>query len=121
MAYNQVGGAAGQWFGPGVVYVMCYGNTEYKIGCTRRDPQERLDEIRGIERNPNIKLVGWARAEEMNRAETAAQNALMGRGLRKDPLRGGATDWLIGNMAPGEVLSVVQEAVRAHNLQPNAY
>jgi hypothetical protein len=126
MEVNQEGGAAGSAFGKGCVYVMTYtkeiihhsyGTEEiinyYKIGCTSRDPNLRLQEIQRSEGNPDIILVGSVKANEMNGAETAAQKAAIEIGLVKDPARGGATDWFI--FTSQRVLDVVRQAVSNHN------
>jgi hypothetical protein len=116
MEVNQEGGAAGSAFGKGCVYVMRYkeGTTNYyKIGCTSRDPNLRLQEIQRSEGNPDIILVGSVKANEMNGAETAAQKAAIEIGLVKDPARGGATDWFI--FTSQRVLDVVRQAVSNHN------
>ena len=109
--------ASGSAFGLGCVYVMSYTHyrTYYKIGCTSRDPNLRLQEIQRSEGNPAIMLVGFVKANEMNGAETAAQQAAIANGLVKDPARGGATDWFIGSLAPQQVLAVVRQAVYNHN------
>ncbi|CAB4019837.1 Hypothetical predicted protein [Paramuricea clavata] len=121
MAVNQVGGAAGSAFGKGCVYVMTYTVRDrrktinyYKIGCTSREPNVRLQEIQDSEIN-NITLVGSVTAKKMNGAETAAQNAVKVEGLVKDPARGGATDWFKGSLTPQKVLDVVRTAVDSHN------
>ncbi|CAB4019836.1 Hypothetical predicted protein [Paramuricea clavata] len=110
--------AAGSAFGPGCVYVMSYTHYRtnyYKIGCTSRDPNLRLKEIQRSEGNPAIMLVGFVNANEMNGAETAAQQAVIANGLVKDPARGGATDWFIGSLTPQQVLDVVRRAVYNYN------
>ena len=105
---------AGRRSGEGCVYVMNVGNN-YKIGCTSRDPNARLKEIQRSEGNNNITLVGSVKANEMNGAETAAQQAAIASGLVKDSSRGGATDWFIGSLTPQQVLAVVRPAVYNHN------
>ena len=80
-----------------------------------RDPNLRLQEIQRSEGNPAITLIGSVNANEMNGAETAAQQAAIANGLVKDPARGGATDWFIGSLTPQQVLDVVREAVDEHN------
>ncbi len=110
--------ASGRWKGPGCVYVMTYmedGTTYYKIGYTSRDPKDRLKEIQRDEGNDAITLVGSVKANEMNRAETAAQEAVKAKGLVKDPARGTATDWFKGSLTPAEVLDAVRNAVYKHN------
>ena len=113
------GGASGSASGPGHVYVMTYnraGSNYYKIGCTSRDPNVRLAEIRRREQNDDITLVGSVQANEMNTAETAAQEAVKSQlRLEKDPERGGATDWFIGTLLARQVFDVVQSAVQRHN------
>ena len=115
MDFGQRGGAAGRWSGQGYVYVMHYfdGLTRhYKIGCTSRDPNIRLEEIKRQERNYFITLIGSVPANEMNSAETAAQKAVERIGLVKDPSRGGATDWFVSqSFTPEQVFGVVMQAV----------
>ncbi len=106
--------AAGRWKGLGRVYVMTDGSN-YKIGCTSRDPNDRLKEIKRDEGNDAITLVDSVKANEMNGAETAAQVAVKAKGLVKDPARGGATDWFIGSLTPEQVLNAVKPAVYNHN------
>ena len=126
MAYSASlrGAGVGRWFGEGRVYVMVYkrSNSYYKIGCTSRAPEERLEEIRDNEENQNIVLVGSVKALEMNSAETAGQRAVQRIGLVKDPSRGGATDWFIDqkrSRKPEEVFQVVRGAVYRANAQRN--
>jgi hypothetical protein len=102
-SYDQEGGGAGRWVGPGVVYVMTYtyryyifglfGQTTkyYKIGCTSRDPEIRLKEVERKERKHRgnnsitIKLLGFVHVDEMRDAETKAQKyARTELGLEKD-------------------------------------
>lgn len=114
------GGAVGRWFGAGRVYVMhyydIYGTHHYKIGCTSRNPNVRLAEIQRNEGNYYITLVGSIQANEMNSAETAAQEAVKEIGMVKDPSRGGATDWFVSWwFTPEQVFGVVMEAVQEHN------
>ena len=117
MDFGQRGGAAGRWSGQGYVYVMHYFDTyglthHYKIGCTSRDPNIRLEEIKRQERNYFITLIGSVPANEMNSAETAAQKAVERIGLVKDPSRGGATDWFVSqSFTPEQVFGVVMQAV----------
>ena len=114
------GVAAGSAFGEGCVYVMTYTRgrtTYYKIGCTSRDPKVRLKEIQRNEGIDAITLVDSVPAKEMNGAETAAQEAVKAIGLRKDPARGGATDWFIGSLTSAEVFEAVKRAVKRHNRQ----
>jgi hypothetical protein len=100
-----------------------YGKKEiinyYKIGCTSRDPNLRLQEIQRSERKLGnlaaITLIGSVNANEMNGAETAAQQAAIANGLVRDPARGGATDWFFGLLTPQQVLDVVRQAVDEHN------
>ena len=118
MTFSQVGGAAGRWNGPGRVYEMMYSENEnnyYKIGCAK-DPNTRLQEIQKHEGNYNISLINSVKANQMNGAETAAQNAAVSRlGLVKDPSRGGATDWFMGAATPEQVLGAIRPAVYTHN------
>lgn len=118
---NQRGGAAGSAFGQGYVYVMK--NTtrgDFKIGCTRRKPKVRRTELQNKEefRCDNIKLLGYIKAKEMNRAETAGQNAVR-ENLRmvKDPERGNATDWFkkTKRVTNKVILATVKDAVKQHN------
>ena len=114
------GGAVGPWFGSGCVYVMhycdIYGTDLYKIGCTGRDPEVRLAEIKRNEGNYFITLVGSIQANEIYSAETAAQKAVKEIGMVKDPSRGGATDWFVSrSFTPEQVFGVVVQAVMEHN------
>ena len=111
------GVAAGSAFGEGRVYVMTYKKDRtkyYKIGCSK-DPDARLKQIRSHESNYAISLVGSVKANEMNRAETAAQEAVKAIGLVKDRARGTATDWFIGSLTSAQVLDAVRNAVYRHN------
>jgi hypothetical protein len=92
---------------------LCGNN--YKIGCTSRDPEKRLKEIQRLEKNNDITLVGSVKANEMNGAETAAQEALKESGFVKDPARGGATDWFIGSSTPEQVLDQIRPPIYNHN------
>ena len=124
MDFGQIGAAAGRWSGQGYVYVMHYFGTglmhHYKIGCTSRDPEVRLAEIKRNEGNYFITLIGSVPANEMNSAETAAQKAVERIGLVKDPSRGGATDWFVSqSFTPEQVFGVVMQAVNEHNASLN--
>ena len=115
-AVNQPGGGAGRWFGEGYVYVMREGNN-FKIGYSGY-PEIRLTQIRGQENNDNIELVKYFEAGEMNRAETAAQDAIKEKlELVKNRERGRATDWFVGNdnVTLEEICKVVEDAVMEHN------
>jgi hypothetical protein len=132
---GQVGGGAGRWKGPGVVYVMTYTYTYkctynddtddiscqtmncYKIGCTSRDPETRLKEVERKERkhrgnnSVRIKLLGFVHVDEMRDAETKAQKyARTKLDLEKDSSRGNATDWFTGDATGEQVLDAVGEA-----------
>jgi hypothetical protein len=131
---GQVGGAAGRWVGPGVVYVMTYTYTYryyidfglfdqttkyYKIGCTSRDPEIRLKEVERKERKHRgndsitIELLGFVHADEMRTAETIAQqHAKETLHLKKDRSRGNATDWFTGDATGQQVLDAVGEACK---------
>ena len=115
---EQSGGAAGRWSGQGFVYHMtCTGNrTRYhKIGCSIH-PAERLDQIRRQEQNPNITLHNSVWTNDMNGAETAAQNAFVAQmGAVKDPSRGGATDWYIKRRRPEHIWPVIYQTVQNYN------
>ena len=123
--YFARGGGAGWAFGPGRVYVMeDTASNSYKIGCTSREPETRLQEIRRGENNQNINLVSSVKANEMNSAETAAQRAVQRMGLVKDPSRGGATDWHNaekGSTKPEEVSNAVKHAVYGANRRHNKW
>ena len=119
----QRGGAAGRWFGPGNVYLIHDPLVSaYKIGCTN-NPDRRLAEVRRNENNQNLQLFDYIQANERNRAETAAQQAVrQSLGLVKDPTRGGATDWFVPGpqsvyVTPQQVFTVATQAVIEHNRQ----
>ena len=107
--------------GPGWVYVLTYtsGNTKYyKIGCTSRDPEKRLEEIQRNERERKksnriiITLVGFAHVDHRRNGEAAAQQAV-GNILKKDPNRKLPTDWFIDNTNPRQELNIILDKVRS--------
>ncbi|KAL3857197.1 hypothetical protein ACJMK2_011889 [Sinanodonta woodiana] len=111
---QRFGAGAGRHHGPGFVYVMHdrYLN-QVKIGYSG-NPAERLIDIQ--REHPGTILVGQVHANEMNRAETAAQHAVE-RNLGMQKVARNATDWynLPHNVTVQEVLERVRLAVFYHN------
>ncbi|KAL3857190.1 hypothetical protein ACJMK2_011895 [Sinanodonta woodiana] len=110
------GGGAGRHHGRGFVYVMYDSETNHvKIGYSRKLKRRLKD----IKRNrPETICVGKVKANEMNRAETAAQHAVeLHLGMQK--ITNNATDWyhLPTNVTVEDVLDRVRQAVYYHNRQ----
>ena len=116
---DQEPGTAGRWNGEGKVYIMLKkesGKKYYKIGCSE-DPYERLGEIQDDENDRSIKLIQETKATKMRDAEAAAQQAAEKLGFKKDPERGGATDWFKApaRFSEKKLKRAVQKAVYACN------
>ncbi|KAL3857211.1 hypothetical protein ACJMK2_011903 [Sinanodonta woodiana] len=113
MSYNQMTGAgAGKHHGPGFVYVM-EDSKQVKIGYSRA-PKVRVQQIQRD--RPDTKLVGITKANEMNRAETAAQHAVeKHHGMKK--IARNATDWyrLPRGVTSKDVQKTKRRAVYSHN------
>lgn len=101
--------------GPGYVYVM-KNEDQYKIGYSR-DPDKRLEQIQHEPGRRNTKLLKSYPANEMNRAETAAQEAVKKIGMVK--VTQNATDWFNnpGGVTDNQVMEAVRKAVEEHNEQ----
>ena len=105
---------------PGWVYVMTYVKGYqwyYNISCTSGDPETCLEEIQREERAREcdqtivIELYGFAHADHMHEAESAAQAAVSGF-VTKDTERKEPTDWFFCksyNYAD-TILSKIEEA-----------
>ncbi|KAL3857217.1 hypothetical protein ACJMK2_011909 [Sinanodonta woodiana] len=108
------GGGAGNTFGKGFVYVMeDTKRNQAKIGCSR-DPENREKQLqRG---RPDTTLVGYTKANEMNRAETAAQHAVE-KHLGMEKVERNATDWyhLPKGVTSEDVYDRARRAVYDHN------
>ncbi|KAL3857202.1 hypothetical protein ACJMK2_011894 [Sinanodonta woodiana] len=108
------GAGAGGHHGPGFVYVMHDpGLNQVKIGYSG-NPADRLTAIQRD--RPATILVDQVHANEMNRAETAAQHAVEEHlGMQK--IARNATDWytLPRNVTVIQVLDRVRRAVHSFN------
>ncbi|KAL3857209.1 hypothetical protein ACJMK2_011901 [Sinanodonta woodiana] len=115
MFNNPIAGAgAGRHHGPGFVYVMHDPkNRQVKIGYSM-NPEERLIYIQRD--RPDTTLVNSVPANEMNRAETAAQHAVE-KHLGMHKIARNATDWyhLPRNVTADRVFDRVRRAVRYFN------
>lgn len=117
---NQIGGSAGRWTGPGNVYLAEQPEGRkrksklVKIGCSK-DLKRRLKQIQRTERNPGIKYMASMKANQMRRAETAAQKALANKGCVKDKTRGGATDWFRCSLPREKIKKTARRAVYRDN------
>ncbi|KAL3857191.1 hypothetical protein ACJMK2_011883 [Sinanodonta woodiana] len=112
MFNNPIAGAgAGRHHGPGFVYVVT--ELQVKIGYSG-NPAERLIYIQRD--RPATTLVNSVHANEMNRAETAAQHAVE-KHLRMHKIARNATDWyhLPRNVTAENVLDRVRLAVYYFN------
>ena len=116
---DQEPGTAGRWNDEGKVYILLKkenGKKYYKIGCSE-DPHERLGEIQDDENDRSIKLIQPTKATKMRDAEAAAQQAAERLRFKKDPKRGGATDWFKApaRFSEKKLKRAVQKAVYACN------
>ncbi|KAL3857198.1 hypothetical protein ACJMK2_011890 [Sinanodonta woodiana] len=82
MSYNwKTGAGVGNHHGPGFVYVMeDTKHKEVKIGHSR-NPKSRVKQTK--KDRPDTTLVGYTKANKMNRKKTAAQHAVEKHGMKK--------------------------------------